>query len=174
MSDAPRHHDERLRPRPGAGALLAAVPVIAGIAAWALRPLDAREFSSLAATTTPAPPTVDPGASLDLAGFDRPVFTVPARPADLASREPTPPPQPPPPPPLRLELLAIEHSEAGLRAVLYDPDENTVVTVAQGDTVAGRTVAAISAEGVRLARGGVEHALVLRADRPIGRGGNPR
>ncbi len=159
--------DFNLASRPGRGGLIAAGVLLAVLAMWALWPIRPAVFAPLDAA--PIPDSTSAGAvptpTLDLAAFDRPVFTI-AAPPELPKPAAAPPP-PPLPPPLKLQLLAIEKLGDGFRAVLYDPDADKVVTVASGNTVAGRTVARVAAEGVVLSLGSLEQPLLLRADRPI-------
>jgi len=166
-------YDDVPRSRPPAAVLFAGLLTIAGMTLWAFRPIEAEMLTPLAADPAPPRPPAETLAPLELVGFERPVFTIAAEP-DPVGLASAPPPPSPPPPPLRLELLAIERDGEGLRAVLFDPDENTVVTVSHGDDIAGRSVALVTPEGVVFTLGDVEQSLVLRADRPIVRRGVPR
>jgi len=162
------------RSRPTATVFLAGSLLIGGLAIWTFRPIGPADLTPFKADPSPQQHLSEETAPLDLVGFERPVFTIAAEPDPVGLAFAPPPAPPPPPPPLRLELLAIERGADGLRAVLFDPDENTVVTVIQGDDIAGRSVTLVAAEGVVFKVGDVEQSLVLRADRPIVRGGVPR
>ncbi|MDP1662703.1 MAG: hypothetical protein Q8L55_12385, partial [Phycisphaerales bacterium] len=82
---------------------------------------------------------------LQLAAFDAPIWTL------------DPPPATPdtPPAPLRLQLVGMVrdggNGAAGvLKAVIYDPDTDELVVVAEGASVGLRTVMRIDATGVTL------------------------
>lgn len=121
--------------------LLAAFP--AALALWA--------FAPLAPPSLPGPFAV-PGpeargvaqAALDLAAFHAPLWVTPPAP---------PPPEPPPPPlpPLRFQLLAVLHEHGVHTAVLYDPDSDRILVVAEGEELArGRTVERVTTSDVRI------------------------
>ncbi len=81
----------------------------------------------------------------------------------VAAREP----EPPPPPPLKLQLLAIVREGDGTyRALVYDPDQDALLALAEGQSVGPRTVESVTAEEVTLRdRRGVR-ALALRRRAP--------
>ncbi|HRQ73812.1 MAG TPA: hypothetical protein PLU35_12360 [Phycisphaerales bacterium] len=115
----------------------------AALALWA--------FAPLASPPLPRPPSVPAAGrhagalpALDLAAFHAPLWVTPPAP---------PPPEPPPAPlpPLRLQLLAVLHERGGLAAVLYDPDADRLLIVAEGQELAqGRTVERVTASDVRI------------------------
>lgn len=83
-------------------------------------------------------PTPEP---LQLAVFQTPLWVAPIPP-------PAPPAPPPPPPPLKLQLIAItsgpsEHPDAR-GALIFDPEQNKLFTVAAGDAISGRTILRIT------------------------------
>lgn len=101
---------------------------------------------------------------IDWSAFDAPIWN------------PRPVPQiaapPPPPPPLRLKLLAVvvssdrvPGSEADPRqsrsAMIYDPDVDEVITVREGERIAGRLVKSIQAQRVILVEGTTERTVEL-------------
>ncbi|MDP1661044.1 MAG: hypothetical protein Q8L55_03935 [Phycisphaerales bacterium] len=119
----------------------AALPLLV----WALWPIGERDLPS-----GPAPaPVARAGASqrlpLQIAAFDAPIWTL----------DPPLPAPSTPPPPLRLQLVGmVRDSGAGtggvLKAVIYDPDADGLVVVAEGARVGPRTVTRIDATGVTL------------------------
>lgn len=161
------------RARPGPVGSVSAAVAMAAVAAWAVWPISPGIFeppaTTLTPTSTPTPtltPTQPPASPpISFAGFERPVFTTAAAPP--SPEIPAAPPPPAPPPPLRLQLLAIEHAGDALRAVLFDPEANAVVSLKSGDRIAGRTVARVAPQGVVFTLGDVEQTLLLCADSPI-------
>lgn len=148
---------------------------IALCAAWAMWPL-----GPSAATATPSRPSATEHdskttslvmAPLDLVAFKAPLWVIPPPP-------PAPPPPPPPPPPLKLQLVAIVTESAGLgkseraAALLYDPDQDKLLTVHEGETLQGRKVERITDARVHIRDASGERVLSLRADQPGG-GGTP-
>jgi hypothetical protein len=82
--------------------------------------------------------------AIDLDAFRAPLWVAPPAPP------PAPPAAKPPPapPPLRLELLAIVRDENQIRALVYDPDSDRIMVVAEGDRVTDRTIERIGEAGV--------------------------
>ncbi len=121
--------------------LPAALPAV--LALWAFAPLAAPPLPEPFA----APALEERGvaqAALDLAAFHAPLWVTPPAP---------PPPEPPPPPlpPLRFQLLAVLHEHGVHTAVLYDPDSDRILIVAEGEELAqGRTVERVTAANVRI------------------------
>lgn len=132
-------------------------------AAWAFWPMRSPGLSSTDAVRS-SEVGHDAGAtSLDLGAFRSPLWITPP--------PPPPPPAPPPvPPPVRLQLLAVIHEEGVYKAVLYDPDADRVVVVAQGETLGTRTVERVTEAGVQIRDGSGLRTLALRQPQP---GGGP-
>lgn len=141
---------------------LAGAAAVALAVAWALWPLGAvgiatRELPALQPEVKASP------AMLSASAFDAPLWTIIPPP-----EPPPPPPAPPPLPPLKLELLGISFDPAApgsFRASLFDPEANRVLVAARGDTVAGRTVAAVDAGSIRFVAGSTIQTLSLREER---------
>lgn len=153
-------------------AALIGLGVVVAAAAWALAPLPTPDLSLPPTVLAPKALAADaePIAALDLATFRTPLWIAPPPPPPpvVAAKEPEPPP---PPPPLRLQLLAIVREEDGTyRALVYDPDSDALLTLAEGQSVGTRTVETVGADEVSFRdRRGVQ-ALALRDDGP-GAGG---
>lgn len=80
---------------------------------------------------------------------------------------PAPPPRPeapPAPPPMRLQLLGIVHAEDGYTAALYDPEDDRVHIVANGDRISRCEVVRLAADEIELRDGDYTHVLRLRED----------
>ena len=112
-------------------------------------------------------------ASHDLAAFQAPLWVAP--PAPPAPPPPAPKPEPEPPPPvLKWQLLAIvsgptEASESGtLRAMIFDPETDSVIELAAGQRHGARTIETIEQGSVTVREG--RHAVRLMLD-DSGRGG---
>jgi hypothetical protein len=106
---------------------------------------------------------------IDEAAFRVPIWVAP--PATAVAE--APPPPPPPPAPLRHQLLSIVREGSGLfTAVLYDPDTDRLVTVAEGEALGTGRVERIDALGISLREGELLRTFVLRTDR-LGLGGAP-
>ncbi|MCW5775666.1 MAG: hypothetical protein KIS87_04370 [Phycisphaeraceae bacterium] len=117
------------------------LPVIVGL--WAFAPLP---FPALPEPlpTPAADERGDPRPALDLAAFHAPLWVTPPPP-------PPPEPTPAPPTPLRFQLLAVLQERGGLAAVLYDPDADRLLVVAEGQELAqGRTVERVTTSDVRI------------------------
>ena len=146
-----------------------------GIGVWALWPLGPTH----AAADTEASKIVASGAAssalrvfdlskpLDLAAFRTPLWVSPPPP-------PIPPQPPPPPPPLKLQLIAIVEGDAGHGAIsptprsalIYDPDQDKLLSLTEGQSVQGRTVERISATGVDIKDQNGTRSLSLKSDPP--------
>lgn len=97
---------------------------------------------------------------LDLAAFNALLWVNPPQPV-VAKAEPPPAP----PPPWKAQLLAITRDAEGLlQAIFYDEAKDSLVTVAEGGTVVGRTVQSIDERGVTLEPNG--QRMDLRRDPP--------
>lgn len=154
-------------------AALLGVGAVAAAGLWALAPLEEPDLS----IPSVAAPDAEGGVpqslpALDLAAFRAPLWIAPPPPPPppapvVAAREP----EPPPPPPLKLQLLAIVREEDGTyRALVYDPDQDTLLALTEGQSVGPRTVESVTAEEVTLRdRRGVR-ALALRDDGAAGGG----
>ncbi|MBL0870871.1 MAG: hypothetical protein IBJ18_09880 [Phycisphaerales bacterium] len=101
---------------------------------------------------------------IDWSAFDAPIWN--PRPAPQMAAPP------PPPPPLRLKLLAVvvssdrvPGSDADARqsrsALIYDPDLDEVITVHEGERIAGRLVKSIQSKRVILVEGTTERTVEL-------------
>ena len=118
---------------------------------WALGPLGPPPGETVggSAAAAPDPPGTPARQSvvLDVAAFGAPLWVAPPPP-------PPPPkeaPPPPPPPPLRLQLLAVIQEGPGVRtAMLYDPDTDALLIVAAGERIGGRSVEAVTDDGVTI------------------------
>ncbi len=141
------------------------VALFIGCMTWACWPL-----GEAIATSTTKPVVADatlklmPRRSLDLAAFRAPLWVVPPPP-------PPPPAAPAPPPPLKLQLIAIISADTAhpkQAALLYDPDQDKLFTVHEGDSLQGRTIEKISQAKVHIRDGSGERILALRADGPGG------
>lgn len=64
--------------------------------------------------------------------------------------------------PLRLQLLGVVQDGAGLRAALYDPADDQVHLVTDGDSVKRYRVVRVAFEGVELVDGRTTHQLRMR------------
>jgi hypothetical protein len=137
-------------------------PLRAGCAICAIGSLT-WAFWPLRATVLAIPPK-----PLDLAAFRTPLWVAPPPP-------PAPPAPQPPPPPFRLQLIAIisdagatkggsaASNSVGVRAaLLYDPDQDKLFTVHQGETLNGRTIERITEKDVLIRDGAGARTLALR------------
>lgn len=98
-------------------------------------------------------------APIDVAAFDVQLWHIPA---------------PPPEPDARLAksaevtanliLVGIVHTEGQLRAALYDPEDDRIHFVADGDVVRGVKVVRVTGDRVELVRGPSSEQLRLRED----------
>jgi hypothetical protein len=159
--DDPLQQPRRLQKRWTAIAALAAPLLI-----WALWPAKPASLPPAPA----APIATDHASSatrppLRLAAFDAPIWTL----------DPPPPTPATPPPPLRLQLVGIIRDEGGakgakgtLKAVIYDPDTDELVVVAEGAKIGPRSITRIDAAGVTLtdAAGAGNRRLLLDPQAP--------
>lgn len=113
-----------------------------------------------------------PKRPLDLAAFRAPLWVIPPPP-------PAAPAPPPPPPPLKLQLIAIisaDSTHPTQAALLYDPEQDKLFTVHEGETLQNRTIEKITQAGVHIRDGAGERILTLRSDgagSSAGTGGGP-
>lgn len=145
------------------GACAAAVAVMGVFAFWPLRASEQPKppYPKLLTATSP-----NISAPVDLQAFRAPLWVVPPPP-------PPPPAPPPPPPPLKLQLVAITSAGGGAAsraALVYDPDQDKLLTLHVGDSVSGRKIEKITSERVHVRDTGGERILSLRSDT---RGGAP-
>jgi hypothetical protein len=149
------------------------------IAWWSFKPLTTRELPTLASVE----PTVS--GPLRAAAFDADAFAAPiwVAPPPPPPPPPAPPPPvkdepPPPPPPLKHQLLSILQGPDGPRALLYDPDTHTILTLGVGDPLGtsadGRTLASISEGEVTIRGTRGTKTLSLRDPPATGRTARPR
>lgn len=153
----------------------ATLTFIAVCGVWALWP---QSTASIDVTASPqpiaepaeaSPAPTESAAPFDLAAFNAPLWINPPKPVVAKAEPPAPPP-----PPMRAQLLAITNGGTGgelHRAIFYDQDKDTLVTVGVGDMVVGRSVVAVDAAGVTLSQGTKTQRLDLRLDqehRPLG------
>jgi hypothetical protein len=136
-----------------------------GAGAWAFRPLPAIHIES-AESHASAVPDQKPVRPLNLAAFRAPLWVAPPPPA-------APPVAPPPPPPMKLQLIAIVSDQAaggqpGRAALVYDPDQDKLLTLHEGDSIQGRTIERISDADMCIRDGSGPRTLALRPDRSGG------
>ncbi|MBX3410407.1 MAG: hypothetical protein KF859_11045 [Phycisphaeraceae bacterium] len=130
--------------------------------AWAFWPLgsprvDAPVFAELA--TAPAEPA---HVALDLAAFNTPLWVAPPPPPVKVAESPPPPPPPPPAPPLKWQLLAIVREGEIYKALVYDPDSDKVLTLAEGDHSGPRRIARVTPTTIDVRDGAGTRTLALR------------
>jgi hypothetical protein len=115
-------------------------------AAWAFWPLSAASVSVPNIEITTSHSTAPALPPIDLAAFHTPLWVAPPPPppVTIAASPPPPPPPPPPLPPLKWQLLAIVHHGQGYRAIVYDPDSDKVLTLAEGDESGPRRIARVT------------------------------
>lgn len=170
MSPAPPTQRQLARPARGAGTRAALVVALAaaaiGAAVWALAPVSVPTVepqASPARSEAPARALAD----LDIAAFRAPLWVAaPAPPSLPAPAAPLPP--------LKLQLLAVVREGETYKAMLYDPDADTILVGAPGEKLGagGRTVERVTAEGVQIRDATGVRTLALRSDLAAG-GGAP-
>ncbi len=109
---------------------------------WAFFPLDTAQVETPQIASTEVESQSTTRAALDLAAFNAPLWVTPPPPPTVIAA-PAPPP-PPPPPPLRWQLLAIVREGSGYRALVYDPETDKVLSLAEGDESGPRRVARVA------------------------------
>lgn len=146
--------------------------LFAGLAlTWCFWPVGVEEHarSSESSSLNPASTlTASMAWPVDLAAFEAPLWTAPPPPPPpirVIAATPTLPP----PPPLKLQLLGIfqvetSDSASSYRALLYDPDQDKVVIVASGDSIAQRTVDFIDRGSIALRDTAGVRTIALRPD----------
>jgi hypothetical protein len=111
-------------------------------------------------------PAIEPSRRASLPALDLAAFRAPLW---VAQPPPPPPPAPAPaPPPLRLQLVAIVQEHAVYKAALYDPDQDRLLIVGTGESVAGRMVEQVAAGTVTIRDHGLARMLSLKSE-----GGGP-
>ena len=177
-SDSPKVLGVRTSPLSRTTTSLLAIGCVAAVAMsgwWALAvplrtpPTDTNEGGTKSASLSKRDSMDGRDAvAIDLAAFRTPLWVAPPAP-------PAPPPTPPtpaksvpepPPPPMKWQLLAIigeRTSEASSqpRAMLYDPDADTIIELSKGQQNAGRTVMSISGGRIVIRQGKHTHTLCL-------------
>lgn len=162
-------------PSIGLALVCAMIAAVAAWWAWAVpeRQLPIAEGNEAPSGRVSASAEAARAASLDLAAFQAPLWVAP--PAPPAPPPPAPKPEPEPPPPvLKWQLLAIvsgptEASESGtLRAMIFDPETDSIIELAAGQRHGGRTIEAIEGGSVTVREG--RHAVRLTLAE-AGRGG---
>lgn len=147
-------------PRAGLGrvGLLIAGVCVATCVVWALRPLKTAslEVPDLAGEAE-AQPAAQPLA-LDLAAFNAPLWVAPP-PPPKAAQAPAPAP---PLPPLKWQLLAIAREGEVYKALVYDPDLDTLLVLGAGDQAGVRRVTSVSASSMEVRDGAGLRTLLLR------------
>jgi hypothetical protein len=149
------------------------------IAWWSFKPLPTRELPTLASVehTVAGPLRV---AAFDAGAFAAPIWVAPPPPPPPP---PAPPPPvkdepPPPPPPLKHQLLSILQGPDGPRALLYDPDTHTILTLGVGDHLGAaadsRILASIGEGEVTISGTRGTNTLSLRDPPATGRTARPR
>ncbi len=137
-----------------------------GFAAWA--------FTPLIRTTSPSSQIVIAShPTLNHITDDKPPFSINAfsvklwpnaRPSQSpASIQPSPTNTIPLP---HLQLISIIQEDHGLRAAVYDSNQNKLVIIQPGDQLPPFTVSAITETAVKLQRGNTTRVLPLREDSP--------
>jgi hypothetical protein len=106
---------------------------VAACGLWAFAPLPQVRIE-LPRLAEPALREAPEPVRLDVAAFHAPLWIAPVPPPP----PPKPEPPPPPPPPLKLQLLAIVREADTLKAVLYDPDADRILVVAEGEPLGHR------------------------------------
>lgn len=120
-------------------------------------------------------------APIELTAFDAPIwYAPPAAPEPLPAPVvvETKPAPPPPPPPLKFQLIAIATRSVPARdgsasftvfqAIVYDPDNDTLVTLETGQALApGRSVELVDAASVSFRDGTHIRRLALREPDPL-------
>jgi hypothetical protein len=150
-------------------AVLVGLGAVAAAAVWAFSPLETPDLAPPPAAAPAEAPAAGPVAALDLSAFRAPLWIAPPPPPPpvVAVREP----EPPPPPPLKLQLLAIvREGDGSYRALVYDPDTDRLMTLAEGEKLGARTtVETVTAGEVRLRDGGRGlRTLALCDDQKVG------
>lgn len=144
----------------GAGAIAVAVAAV-----WAARPsleLDLPPVPSVAASTADQPTTAEVPAPSRLPGFTNRLSPAPPEVAQATLKaEPIESPIA-----QRVELLGIARDGDTLVAALYDPVDDRVHLVRDGESIAGVDVRKIEAHRVLLAKGDRVRTLSLSAPRP--------
>jgi hypothetical protein len=117
---------------------------------WALRPLPPVAPPELDASPDRAVQNRQPSepTPFDMAAFSVPLWLVPPVPHN--SPLSTPSPALPSPPPIPLVLLAIIQEDAHFRAVLYDPREDRITVISQGQTIEALMVTRIDSATIDL------------------------
>jgi hypothetical protein len=142
-----------------------AVLAVFACAGWALRPLGPATVGVAKPASAQAQPPAPRLVALDVAAFKAPLWVAPVPPPPAVVA--------PPLPPLRLRLLAIVKEESGLKALLYDPDSDSLLSVGAGDTAGtgragGRIVTEVTAVSVRIQDAGTVRTLSLNDTKPTG------
>lgn len=144
--------------------------LLLGAVWWAFKPLPEPDLRIPSLDASAPAPEVARLAVLDTHAFATPLWVTPPAPP---APPPTPAP-PPPPPPLKVQLIAIVQNPAAPEqppsALFYDPDADRLVTLKEGDQIAGRTIQRITSLGVELREGGGTRTLAL-SDVPAPAGG---
>lgn len=148
--------------------LALAVVLISVCGTWALLPLDPAQVETPEIEATEAVNHAANRAALDLAAFNAPLWVTAAPPPTVIAA-PAPPP-PPPPPPLRWQLLAIVREGSGYRALVYDPETDKVLSLAEGDEAGSRRIARVASASMDVQDPSGVRTLALRD--PTG-GGQP-
>lgn len=134
---------------------------------WAVRaerrppPILEAVSAPLAETPPETPPEAGPQrldvASFEVALWNPPPKAAPPAPAVVERAEP-----------LRLQLLGIVHTAEGLRAALYDPEDDRIHLVADGESIGRVAVVRVADQVVELADGRRTHLLRIREEEPAG------
>lgn len=125
------------------GVIALAISLLVCAAIWAFWPLTLQPRESLALLDTPAPQQQE-SAKFDLSAFRTPLWISPPPP-------PPPAPPPPTPPPLKLQLLAILPTiEGAPNALVFDPDQDAIITLSVGDSVGPGVVQSITSISISI------------------------
>ena len=148
-----------------AATALGGAAAVAACAWWALRGPTTAPAAILPAAPPQDPPGVETPEAPGPLAWDAAVF-------DVALWNP--PPRPPPPAPavaervepLRLQLLGIVTTADGLRAALYDPQDDRIHLVSDGGMIGAIGVVRVGDGVVELADGRRTHVLRTREEEP--------
>ncbi len=140
---------------------IASAVALLGSCLWAFWPLGPSRLGVPEIGVAAEAPAEPASPVLDVAAFNAPLWVAPPT-------QPPPPPAPsvvatpPPPPPLKWQLLAIVREGDAYKALVYDPDADKVLTLAEGDHAGPRRVARITPTSVDVRDGAGVRTLALR------------
>lgn len=146
----------------------AAAVVLAPIGVWAFRPLVPPALVEPSHGTERLPPSptapVEDLAALDRAPFEKNLWWELPKPDALIPSGKTAPAAPASS--IEVDLIGVSEVDGVLVAALFDRRANRLRLVRDGDAIADASVAAITRDSVRLARGDAELVLHRRRESP--------